>query len=78
MKSITIDGKYNINYLGSIANWDADPAVRIAPKNCSFNSVIDLVARASLAPHGHKKFDQSIVEDIVTGSSQLLQFTSDV
>ncbi len=49
-QSIKFDTKYNINNLEPIANWGADPAVLIAPKDSPFNSVADVVAHAKANP----------------------------
>ncbi len=45
-QSIVFDTKYNIDNLEPIANWGADPAVLIAPKDSPFDSASDLVAYA--------------------------------
>ena len=42
--------KYNINNLEPIANWGADPAVLIVPKNSPFNNARDLIAYAKANP----------------------------
>ena len=42
--------KYNIDNLEPIANWGADPAVLIVPKDSEFNSVNDLVNWAKKEP----------------------------
>ena len=42
--------KYNINNLEPIANWGADPAVLIVPKNSAFDNVHDLVFYAQKNP----------------------------
>ena len=42
--------KYNIDNLEPIANWGADPAVLIVPKDSEFNSVNDLVNWAKKNP----------------------------
>ncbi len=44
------DTKYNIDNLEPIANWGADPAVLIAPKDSPFNSIADVVAYAKANP----------------------------
>jgi tripartite-type tricarboxylate transporter receptor subunit TctC len=49
-QSIVFDTKYNINNVEPIANWGADPAVLIVPKNSPFNSVKDLVDFAKKNP----------------------------
>ena len=49
-QSIKFDTKYNINNLEPIANWGADPAVLIVPKDSPFNSVGDVVAHAKANP----------------------------
>jgi len=42
--------KYNIRNMEPIANWGADPAVLVVPKNSPFNSVDDLVRYAKKHP----------------------------
>lgn len=42
--------KYNIRNMEPIANWGADPAVLVVPKNSPFNSVKDLVEYAKKNP----------------------------
>ena len=49
-QSIVFDTKYNIDNVEPIANWGADPAVLIVPKNSPFNSVKDFVAFAKKNP----------------------------
>ena len=49
-QSIVFDTKYNIENVEPIANWGADPAVLIVPKNSPFNSVKDFVAYAKKNP----------------------------
>ena len=49
-QSIVFDTKYNIDNVEPIANWGADPAVLIVPKNSPFNSVKDFVAYAKKNP----------------------------
>jgi len=51
-QSIAFPGKvkYNINNLEPIANWGADPAVLIVPKDSPFNSASDLVEYAKKNP----------------------------
>ncbi len=49
-QSIVFDTKYNIDNVVPIANWGADPAVLIVPKNSPFNSVKDFVAYAKKNP----------------------------
>ena len=49
-QSIVFDTKYNINNVEPIANWGADPAVLIVPKNSPFNSVKDFVDFAKKNP----------------------------
>jgi tripartite-type tricarboxylate transporter receptor subunit TctC len=49
-QSIVFDTKYNIDNVEPIANWGADPAVLIVPKNSPFNSVKDFVDFAKKNP----------------------------
>jgi tripartite-type tricarboxylate transporter receptor subunit TctC len=49
-QSIVFDTKYNTENVEPIANWGADPAVLIVPKNSPFNSVKDFVAFAKKNP----------------------------
>jgi tripartite-type tricarboxylate transporter receptor subunit TctC len=49
-QSIVFDTKYNIDNVEPIANWGADPAVLIVPKNSPFNSVKDFVDYAKKNP----------------------------
>ena len=49
-QSIVFDTKYNIDNVEPIANWGADPAVLIVPKNSPFNSVKDFIAYAKKNP----------------------------
>jgi tripartite-type tricarboxylate transporter receptor subunit TctC len=49
-QSIVFDTKYNIDNVEPIANWGADPAVLIVPKNSPFNSVKDFVDFAKMNP----------------------------
>ena len=49
-QSIVFKTKYNIDNVEPIANWGADPAVLIVPKNSPFNSVKDLVDYAKKNP----------------------------
>ncbi len=49
-QSIVFRTKYNIDNLEPIANWGADPAVLIVPKDSPFNSVGDLVKFAQKNP----------------------------
>ena len=49
-QSIVFNTKYNIDNVEPIANWGADPAVLIVPKNSPFNSVKDFVAYAKKNP----------------------------
>ena len=51
-QSIAFPGKvkYNIDNLEPIANWGADPAVLIVPKDSEFNSVQELVEYAKQNP----------------------------
>ena len=49
-QSIVYRTKYNIHTFEPVANWGADPAVLIVPKNSPFNTVSDLVAYAKKNP----------------------------
>lgn len=49
-QSIMFKTKYNIHNVEPIANWGADPAVLIVPKNSPFNSVKDFVDYAKKNP----------------------------
>ena len=49
-QSIVFKTKYNVGNVEPIANWGADPAVLIVPKNSPFNSVKDLVDYAKKNP----------------------------
>ena len=49
-QSIVFKTKYNIDNLEPIANWGADPAVLIVPKDSPFNSLKDLVVYAQKNP----------------------------
>jgi tripartite-type tricarboxylate transporter receptor subunit TctC len=49
-QSIVFDTKYDIHNLEPIANWGADPAVLIVPKDSPFNSAKELVAYAKKNP----------------------------
>lgn len=49
-QSIVFKTKYNINNVEPIANWGADPAVLIVPKNSPFNSVKDFIDYAKKNP----------------------------
>ena len=49
-QSLTGKTKYNINNLEPIANWGADPAVLIVPKNSPFNTAQELVEHAKANP----------------------------
>ena len=49
-QSIVFKTKYNVDNLEPIANWGADPAVLIVPKNSPFNSVKDFVDFAKKNP----------------------------
>ncbi len=49
-QSIMFKTKYNINTFEPVANWGADPAVLIVPKDSPFNSAKDLVAYAKKNP----------------------------
>lgn len=49
-QSIVFKTKYNIHNVEPIANWGADPAVLIVPKDSPFNSVKDFVAYAKKNP----------------------------
>lgn len=49
-QSIVYPTKYNINNLVAVANWGADPAVLIVPKNSPFNNVKEFVAYAKKNP----------------------------
>lgn len=49
-QSIVFKTPYTIDNLEPIANWGADPAVLVAPKDSEFNSVKDLVEYAKKNP----------------------------
>ncbi len=49
-QSIAFNTKYNIHNVEPIANWGADPAVLIVPKNSPFNSIKDFVDYAKKNP----------------------------
>ncbi len=49
-QSLKYKTKYDINKFEAVANWGADPAVLIAPKNSPFNSVEDLIDFAKKNP----------------------------
>lgn len=49
-QSIMYKTKYNINTFEAVANWGADPAVLIVPKDSPFNTVDDLVKFAKENP----------------------------
>lgn len=49
-QSIVFKTKYNIDNLEPLANWGADPAVLIVPKDSPFNSANDLVEFAKSNP----------------------------
>jgi len=49
-QSLKYKTKYNVEKFEPVANWGADPAVLIAPKNSPFNSVEDLVDFAKKNP----------------------------
>ncbi|MGD9043669.1 MAG: tripartite tricarboxylate transporter substrate binding protein [Desulfobacterales bacterium] len=49
-QSIVYKTKYNINTFEPVANWGADPAVLIVPKDSPFNTMSDLVAFAKKNP----------------------------
>lgn len=49
-QSIMYPTKYNIDAFEAVANWGADPAVLIVPKDSPFNSAKDLVAFAKKNP----------------------------
>ena len=49
-QSIVYKTKYNINTFEPVANWGADPAVLIAPKDSPFNTMPELVAFAKKNP----------------------------
>ena len=49
-QSIMFKTKYNIHNVEPIANWGADPAVLVVPKNSPFNSVKDFVDFAKKNP----------------------------
>jgi putative tricarboxylic transport membrane protein len=49
-QSIIFKTKYNINTFEPVANWGADPAVLIVPKDSPFNNVKDFVAYAKKNP----------------------------
>ena len=47
-QSIVYKTKYDINTFEPVANWGADPAVLIAPKDSPFNTMQDLVDFAAV------------------------------
>lgn len=49
-QSIVFKTKYNINNLEPVANWGADPAVFIVPKDSKFNNIQDVVKFAKANP----------------------------
>jgi tripartite-type tricarboxylate transporter receptor subunit TctC len=49
-QSIVYNTKYDIHKFEPVANWGADPAVLIVPKNSPFDSMPDLVAYAKKNP----------------------------
>ena len=49
-QSIVYDTKYDINTFEPVANWGADPAVFIVPKDSTFNTLDDLVKYAKENP----------------------------
>ncbi len=49
-QSIMYPTKYNINTFEPVANWGADPAVLIVPKDSPFNNIKDFVAYAKKNP----------------------------
>ncbi len=49
-QSIVFPTKYDINTFEPVANWGADPAVLIVPKNSPFNNLKELVAYAKKNP----------------------------
>ena len=49
-QSIMYPTKYNINTFEAVANWGADPAVLIVPKDSPFNNAKDLVEFAKANP----------------------------
>ncbi|MGD8883518.1 MAG: tripartite tricarboxylate transporter substrate binding protein, partial [Desulfobacterales bacterium] len=49
-QSIVYKTKYNINTFEPVANWGADPAVLIVPKDSPFNTMPELVAFAKNNP----------------------------
>ncbi len=49
-QSIRFDTKYSIDTFEPVANWGADPAVLIVPKDSPFNTAKDLVAYAKDNP----------------------------
>jgi tripartite-type tricarboxylate transporter receptor subunit TctC len=49
-QSIMYPTKYNIHAFEAVANWGADPAVLIVPKDSPFNNVKDFVAFAKKNP----------------------------
>ncbi|MCF8042931.1 MAG: tripartite tricarboxylate transporter substrate binding protein [Desulfarculaceae bacterium] len=49
-QSIVYPTKYDINAFEPVANWGADPAVLIVPKDSPFNNVKDFVAYAKKNP----------------------------
>ena len=49
-QSIVYKTKYNINTFEPVANWGADPAVLIVPKDSPFNTMPELVAFAKKNP----------------------------
>jgi tripartite-type tricarboxylate transporter receptor subunit TctC len=49
-QSIVFPTKYDINKFEPVANWGADPAVLIVPKDSEFNSVEDMIKYAEKNP----------------------------
>lgn len=49
-QSIVYDTKYDVSKFEALANWGADPAVLIVPKDSPFNTVKDLVDYAKANP----------------------------
>lgn len=49
-QSIMFDTKYNVDNLEPIANWGADPAVLIVPKDSRFKSLRDFIKYAKANP----------------------------
>jgi len=49
-QSIVYDTKYDVNSFEAVANWGADPAVLIVPKDSPFNTLEDLVNYAKENP----------------------------